>query len=66
MGDIILFRADPSPQRKLQGENPSTGARILFFTGVRYQRASEYIPVTQPRDPDDPSVGAARKRRRRA
>ena len=42
MGELVLFR----PAGGLERKNPAArdqGARILFFTGVRYQRANAPI-----------------------
>jgi hypothetical protein len=41
MGELVAFRAS---QRGPRGGAPrSEGAEILFFTGVRYMRAEDYV-----------------------
>jgi hypothetical protein len=63
MAEIIEFRSfDPGRVRKR--ERPVEDAEILFFTGVRYERASEAVPPID--DPRDTSSGARRSRKRRA
>jgi hypothetical protein len=57
MNNVIRFRPASSHRRLASG---GCGAQILFFTGVRYQRASEDArpPARQPR--------CARRKRERA
>ncbi len=40
MGELILFRPHGSRRREPQAELPGD-ARIVFFTGVRYERMAE-------------------------
>ena len=65
MGKILTMRPRAATPRRAAAEGPAESARILFFTGVRYERAAAYVPVTGP-EPDDRRAGAARKRKRRA
>ena len=62
MGEIYAIRA----QKRRSPVTPSGGAEILFFTGVRYQRAIEEEPssAAEPRSP--PPNGGGRRRRRGA
>ena len=64
MGDLILFR--PAGEAR-PGAPPSGGAEIVFFTGVRYERAREAPDAARP--PDLPRAGGkgriGRNRRRR-
>lgn len=61
MGDVIAFR--PPAARPSNGEGavqPAAGAEILFFTGVRYERATEPATVSprRARPPRKPRVRA--------
>jgi hypothetical protein len=40
MGELILFRPRPGRIATINGPPPS-GAQIMFFTGVRYERMAE-------------------------
>ena len=64
MGDLILFRPAGEARRATA---PSGGAQILFFTGVRYERAGKEPEAARP--PDLPRAGGkgrvGRNRRRR-
>ncbi len=63
MGEIIAIRA----QKRRSPVASSGGAEILFFTGVRYQRAIEEEPssAAEPRSPQpNGGVGGGRRRRR--
>lgn len=41
MGELLAFRAQPRVARR---DTPrAEGAEILFFTGVRYMRAEDYV-----------------------
>jgi hypothetical protein len=66
MGELILFRPAARP-RKASAEH-SEAAQILFFTGVRYQRAPEPAARLAGDDSDAPrsgGVGAGGGRRKR-
>ncbi|MDE2363650.1 MAG: hypothetical protein KGM42_13305 [Hyphomicrobiales bacterium] len=63
MAEIIDFKARP----RLQGAAdavPSEGASILFFTGVRYERAQ--TTVDEPKRPAGGGKTTGKRRRRRA
>jgi len=66
MGDLIAFR---SQSFSGQARSGGTGAEILFFTGVRYQRMTEDSPPSnaEPQQPQQggKSGGPGRARRRR-
>ena len=69
MGDIVEFRL---PRWSADAPRPvrAEAAEILFFTGVRYERAAE-PPALEGPPPEGQSgapahSGPARKRRRRA
>ena len=57
MGEIIAIRA----QKRRSPVAPSGGAEILFFTGVRYQRAIEEEPssAAEPRRRSRTAASAA-------
>ena len=62
--NILLFRRGAAPHRA-RPEVDLHGGRILFFTGVRYERMRDEAvsgPDGGPRSDD----GASRKKRRRA
>jgi hypothetical protein len=67
MGELVLFRPVGGQERKsrsLRGES----AQILFFTGVRYQRAEPAAPAREGGSnapPSDGMGGAGRGRRKR-
>ena len=68
MGDLLSFRPSPIVSRGSRAEAPGQSARILFFTGVRYGRESEPVPVAveqdaPPRGGVDGTGGGRRKRR---
>jgi hypothetical protein len=56
MNNVIHFRPADSPRRTASGDR---GGKILFFTGVRYQRMSEDACAAAPQPPR-----ARRKRER--
>jgi len=66
MGEIIAIRA----QKRRSQVAPPGGAEILFFTGVRYQRAVDETPppLDEPRSPEADGrrggVGGGKRRRR--
>jgi hypothetical protein len=64
MGDLIPFRPSGSA---LRSTAPCGSAKILFFTGVRYERLHEEPEAARP--PDAPHAGGksrlGRNRRRR-
>ena len=41
MGELLAFRAQPRVSRRDMPR--AEGAEILFFTGVRYMRAEDYV-----------------------
>jgi hypothetical protein len=68
MGDLVMFRPLSSATPQAQASRRSGGAEIVFFTGVRYERA-ELAPVakTKRTPPKGGFDGAGRgKRKRRA
>ena len=69
MGDLVLFRSHD--RRSSRSHSPApTGAEIVFFTGVRYERMKEPDNVLQGGLPDPTPAeglgrpGRGRKRRR--
>ncbi len=66
MGQVIAFRLRAQPQRRPPPDSP---ARILFFTGVRYQRdePDSGDPAHETASPESPRGGrkAGGHRRRR-
>jgi hypothetical protein len=56
MGELVRFRPAEGPERKNNAPRDQ-GARILFFTGVRYQRASEPCDPSGASDSQAPSSG---------
>lgn len=55
----VIYLRDRQPKRRQAAERaavPEGGARVYFFTGVRYER---YQPETQPRP-----TGSTRARKR--
>ena len=65
MNDLILFRPGKTAPRPA---TDGSGARILFFTGVRYQRMSEEAEATAApptREPREGGATSANKRGRR-
>jgi hypothetical protein len=65
MGELILFR--PGPGRSLKSKvPPASGAEIMFFTGVRYERMVEAAAVASGADPTpSETVGKAGRNRKR-
>ena len=66
MGELILFRAAAGPRK--ESAERGDAAQILFFTGVRYQRAPEATVGSHGDDSDAPrsgGVGGAGGRRKR-
>jgi hypothetical protein len=67
MGQVIAFRLQAQPKRRPPPDGP---ARILFFTGVRYQRddadlvASDCEPTTPESRRGGRKAGGHRRRRR--
>ena len=55
MGELILFRPAAGP-RKDSAERAES-AKILFFTGVRYQRMSDPLAASEGGDSDAPRSG---------
>jgi hypothetical protein len=68
MGQIIDFRAGGTRDARVR-ELSTEGARILFFTGVRYERMPDVSPAdvlpkgTGPEDKAPPRTRRTRKRR---
>ena len=70
MGELILLRPQKGPLYKNRAADIGTGAQIVFFTGVRYERMPEAAPTHQESDYDAPPAGGlggagGRRRRRR-
>lgn len=68
MGDLIAFRPTANSTRANGAAAPSSEARILFFTGVRYKREAEPTPPTAEQDApprgDMGGTGGGRRKRR--
>lgn len=67
MGEVIMFR--PRPGGNSTGAPATTGAQIMFFTGVRYERMAEPVATLQGGGEPSPTErlgksGRGRKRRR--
>jgi hypothetical protein len=68
MGEMILFRLRASTNRKERDSAERAGARIVFFTGVRYSRMPETVYAAGSGDSGAPpagDLGGARRGRRR-
>lgn len=67
MVEIVLFRPQQGQIRKSRANTQGTSARILFFTGVRYERFVEAKPPLAKGDSGAPPAGdlGGRRRRRR-
>jgi hypothetical protein len=55
MGELILFRSAAGPRK--ESAERGDAAQILFFTGVRYQRAPEPTLGADGGDSDAPRSG---------
>jgi hypothetical protein len=66
MGELLLFRPVGGQERKTQSARGEP-AQILFFTGVRYQRAEEPTSEIESDSTASPSggVGGGGGRRKR-
>ena len=62
MGEMIEFRQTARTARARPASEATTGARILLFTGVRYERHAD---EPEPQTPE-PSKDGTRRRRKRA
>ena len=68
MGELILFRSAVGPRK--ESAERGDAAQILFFTGVRYQRAPEPTLGSEGGDSDAPrsggvgGAGGGRRKRR--
>jgi hypothetical protein len=63
MAEIVEFKARPRSDR-LADRLPAEGAQILFFTGVRYERADSVVEQpTRPAGGGKSSNGRGRRRR---
>ncbi len=68
MGEIILFPPQKGQVSQTRGTAEGAVAQIMFFTGVRYERAQEALPVDHGADSGAPPAGGfggARPGRRR-
>jgi hypothetical protein len=69
MGELVLFRPAGGPERRNHAARDED-ARILFFTGVRYQRARDPAAPTSEGDSSAPpsggmgGAGGGRRKRR--
>lgn len=66
MGDLLAFRL---PRRSVDAKPSRSGAQILFFTGVRYERRREDQPLAlvtpdQPQEGGNGGLGRGKRRRR--
>ena len=59
MGEMLLFRPRSGPVRLEQAVTRAESARILFFTGVRYER---FCDAVAPQDDTDLTAPPAGKR----
>jgi hypothetical protein len=69
MGDLVMFRlASSTATPRAKAPPRPEGAEILFFTGVRYQRAEPLVSTSATQPPPAGGLsGAGRgKRKRRA
>ena len=64
MGELLLFRPGEGQERKNRPERGER-AQILFFTGVRYQRAGPSTPQIEGDSSASPSDGGGGGRGRR-
>jgi hypothetical protein len=55
MGELILFRPAAGPRK--ESAERGDAAQILFFTGVRYQRAPDPTAGSAGGDSDAPQSG---------
>ncbi len=55
MGELILIRSAAGPRK--DGAEHGDAAKILFFTGVRYQRAPDPTLGAEGGDSDAPRSG---------
>ena len=63
--NILLFKRGPH-QPRIRPEVELHAGRILFFTGVRYERMQDEAAVSGPDGGPCSDDGASRKKRRRA
>jgi hypothetical protein len=63
MGEIVSFRPQQGQVRKISAAAERTGAEILFFTGVRYERMADCKGDSGA--PRSDGIGGARGGRRR-
>jgi hypothetical protein len=69
MGDLVMFRPPSSATPRMEAPRPSEGAKILFFTGVRYERAEPASTGHANQTPPEGGLNGAAgrgKRKRRA
>lgn len=66
MGDVVSFQRRAPVARRAKIHLTPEQAEILFFIGVRYERASEPAPVVLRREPQKPTPTPTRPRKRRA
>jgi hypothetical protein len=67
MSEIILFRPREGRLNKSRRTTITTEAKIMFFTGVRYERMADPPPALFDGDsgaPSSPGPGRGRRRRR--
>jgi hypothetical protein len=65
MGVLIYFPERPETTRRSE-DVAGTGAQILFFTGIRYERHEDAMPAAKAGRQARPAIGeTARPRRRR-
>ena len=67
MGDLLTFRRVSSAAPQIAARPPAQEADIVFFTGVRYQRAEPAAPIaeTSQTPPGGGLNGAGGGKRRR-
>lgn len=70
MGEVVRFRIAGKDGAEAGAAAPQASARILFFTGVRYQRHEEPIAALPELSADEPpsggwkGAGGGRRKRR--
>ena len=57
MSEIILFRPREGKARDGRASATGSGAQIMFFTGVRYERMAETAPFFKDGDSGAPPAG---------
>ncbi|MBV8568017.1 MAG: hypothetical protein JO366_18610 [Methylobacteriaceae bacterium] len=64
MGDLLAFRLNPDKARRRVVHADGASAEILFFTGVRYERHSDFVKSMPEQRPFGGSGSGASSRAR--